>query len=66
MRVLLLDLAESGLHVLRVVMFHVGVGVVGEGGSGGVFLPHAFFRGWSGWSYAFFLHFQCCRKYLYV
>ena len=27
--VLLLDLAESGLHVLRVVMFHVGVGVVG-------------------------------------
>ena len=29
MRVLLLDLAESGLHVLRVVMFHVGVGVVG-------------------------------------
>ena len=28
-RVFLLDLAEGGLHVLRVVVVHVGVGVVG-------------------------------------
>ena len=27
-RVLLLDLAEGGLHVLRVLVVHVGVGVV--------------------------------------